>query len=249
MATAPEQPVEPEFPLKPPAAVTYRRVGHKGADTIVQGNTIASFEAAVKTGVEMVELDVLRTRDGQLIVAHDYEDAAGRDPLTLTEALDAFRYPPLDQVEIDCDLKLVGREAELAGMLAGHGLVDRAMVSTMEIESLTKLRANDSELRLGWTIPKTRRDWTRYPMARPALGAGLALLRRRLPKQIAEQAPRLDVDAVWAYHHIVSREAVEAANEAEIELYAWTVDDAGRVAELAAMGVHGIVSNDPRLLN
>lgn len=249
MATAPKKRSEPEAPLNVPASITYRRVGHKGADAIIEGNTIASFEAAVETGVDVVELDVLRTREGQLIVAHDYEDAAARDPLTLTAALDAFRYPPLDQVEIDCDLKLVGREAELAGTLAGHGLTDRTMVSTMEVESLAKLRSIDSELRLGWTIPKTRRDWTRYPMARPALGAGLALLRRRLPKQIAEQAPRLDVDAVWAYHHILSTEAVEAANKAEIELYAWTVDDAERVAELAEMGVHGIVSNDPRLFS
>lgn len=247
MATAPEQPIEPDAPPRA-AAATFRRIGHKGADLITEGNTIASFEAAVNIGVEMVELDVLRTREGQLIVAHDYEDAAGRDPLTLTEALDAFRYPPLDRVEIDCDLKLVGREAELAGMLAGHGIVDRVMVSSMEIESLVKLRSLDSELRLGWTTPKTTRDWTQHSMARPALGAGLALLRRRLPKQIAEQARNLDVDAVWAYHHIVSPEAVEAANEAEIELYAWTVDDAERVAELAEMGVHGIVSNDPRLL-
>lgn len=265
MTRAPQQPIEPGAPLEvagaeqeklegkhtaaaatPPA---YRRVGHKGAGLIAEGNTIASFEAAVEVGVEMVELDVLRTREGQLIVAHDYPDAARRNPLTLSDALDAFRYPPLDQVEIDCDLKLAGREAELAGILAGHGMTDRAMVSSMEIESLVKLRSIDPELRLGWTIPKTRRDWTRYPLARPALGAGLALLRRRLPKQIAEGAPRLDVDAVWVYHPLISAEAVEAANKAEVELYAWTVDDAARVADLAELGVHGIVSNDPRLFS
>ncbi|MFN2613155.1 MAG: glycerophosphodiester phosphodiesterase, partial [Solirubrobacterales bacterium] len=157
MASAPEKPIEPGAPLDVPAAeqeklgdtdavaeavtaapATYRRVGHKGAGLVAEGNTLASFEAAVEAGVEMVELDVLRTREGQLIVAHDHQDAAGRRPLTLSDALDAFRHPPLDQVEIDCDLKLVGREAELAGILAGHGLTDRAMVSTMEIESLVK---------------------------------------------------------------------------------------------------------------
>ena len=72
----------------------------------------------------------------------------------------SFIDPPLDQVEIDCDLKLPGREAELAGALAGHGLVERAMVSTMEVESLKKLRLLEPDLRLGWTYPKTRRDWT-----------------------------------------------------------------------------------------
>jgi glycerophosphoryl diester phosphodiesterase len=238
MAKAPEQ-----------AATTFRRVGHKGADLIVPGNTLESFEAAVEAGVDMIEFDVLRTREGQLIVAHDYADAARPNVLTLTAALDAFRYAPLDKVELLCDLKLAGREAELAGSLAGHGLTDRSMVSTMEVESLIKLRKIDPDLRLGWTIPKTRRDWSQYGLARPALGAGLALLRRRLPKMIREQAPAMDLDAITAYHPLVTREAVAAAEEQELDLFAWTVDEPARVAALAALGVHGVISNDPRILN
>lgn len=225
----------------------YRRVGHKGADAIAEGNTIESFEAAVSCGVDMVELDVLRDREGRFIIAHDYHDARSRRPLELTEALDAFLDPPLDRVEIDCDLKLPGREAELAGALAGHGLVDRAMVSTMEIESLQKLRRLEPGLRLGWTYPKTRRDWTRYRWAGPGVAAGLATMRRRFPKLLVEQVPKLDVDAVWVYHRIVTPRLVEAAEEVGIELITWTVDDLDRMVELLGMGVHGVVSNDPRL--
>ena len=39
------------------------------------------------------------------------------------------------------------------------------MISTMEIESLHKLRQLAPDLRLGWTYPKTRRDWTQYGWA------------------------------------------------------------------------------------
>ena len=39
-----------------------RRIGHKGADALVPGNTLASFEAAAKAGVSMIEFDVLRPR-------------------------------------------------------------------------------------------------------------------------------------------------------------------------------------------
>jgi glycerophosphoryl diester phosphodiesterase len=242
-----EQPAASAEQAPPPRR--YRRIGHKGADTIVEGNTIESFEAGDEHGAEMIEFDVLRTREGRLIVAHDHIDASNRQTLSLNEALDAFKHPPLDKVEFDCDLKLPGREAELAGVLSGHGLLDRAMVSTMEVESLVKLRSIDPDLRLGWTIPKTRRDWTRDRWARPALGAGLALLRRRLPKMIVERAPELDIDAIWAYQQLVTPEAVEAAAEADVELIAWTVDEPERVAELAALGVDGIVSNDPRILS
>lgn len=235
-----------EKPLQAGTSV-YRRVGHKGADAIIEGNTIESFEAAVSCGVDMIELDVLRDREGRFIIAHDYQDARSRRPLELTEALDAFLDPPLDQVEIDCDLKLPGREAELAGALSGHGLVERAMVSTMEVESLQKLRQLEPDLRLGWTYPKTRRDWTQYGWAVPGVVAGLAAMRRRFPKTLAQQAPELDVDAVWAYHQIVTRRLVEAAEEVGVELITWTVDDLDRMVELLEMGVHGVCSNDPRL--
>ena len=67
------------------------RVGHKGADHVAPGNTIESFEAALEHGVDMIEFDVLRARDGRLVLAHDYEDAEGRDCLTLDEGLDHSR--------------------------------------------------------------------------------------------------------------------------------------------------------------
>jgi glycerophosphoryl diester phosphodiesterase len=228
-------------------AYVYRRIGHKGADTITRGNTVDSFIAAVEEGVDMVELDVLRDREGRLVVAHDPHDALRHRPLELTDALDAFQEAPLDQVEIDCDLKLPGREAELAGTLAGHGMVERAMVSTMEISSLQKLRSLEPDLRLGWTYPKTRRDWTSYGWARVGVAAALAAIRRRFPAILASKGPELGVDAVWAYHHVITPKLVEAANQQNIELIAWTVDDAARIRELAEMGVHGICSNDPRL--
>ena len=235
-----------EKPLQAGASI-YRRVGHKGADAITEGNTLESFEEAVKHGVDMIELDVLRNREGQFVIAHDPDDMLTRRPLELTEALDAFLEPPLDQVEIDCDLKLPGREAELAGALAGRGLVERAMVSTMEVESLRKLRLLEPELRLGWTYPKTRRDWTQYGWAVPGIAAGLAAMRRRFPKTLLAQAPELDVDAVWAYHQIATPKLVDAAEQAGVELICWTVDELDRMTELLEMGVHGVCSNDPRL--
>jgi len=229
------------------ADIVYRRVGHKGADAISTGNTIESFESAVSHGVDMIEFDVLRAREGRLIVAHDREEARRRRALDLSEVLDAFCEPPLDRVEFDCDLKLPGREAELAGAIAGRGLIERAMVSTMEVDSLVKLRQLEPDLRLGWTYPKTRRDWTQYGWARLGVIAGLAALRRRFPKTLAEQAPRLDVDAVWVYHHVISHRLLEVADEVGVELIAWTVDDLGRMTDLIELGVHGICSNDPRL--
>ncbi len=141
-----------------------RLVGHKGADLISPGNTVESFAAAVKAGVDTIELDVLWTRDGHprlpaaerspLVVAHDWGDAERRTPLTLGEALDAFGSPPLDRVEVDLDIKLPGREEELVEALRERGLLARAMVSTMELSSLARIRRLEPDLRRGWTYPR-----------------------------------------------------------------------------------------------
>jgi len=169
----------------PDAPAGIRRVGHKGAADLVEGNTIASFERAVEIGVDMIEFDVLRLRDGApelpaadrspLVVAHDWDDAAVRPRLTLEGALDAFTRPPLDRVEIDCDLKLPGREEELVAALGNRDLLERAMVSTMYVPSLNRIAALEPRLRLGWTYPLVTRPWDRRPLAKPAVSAARSL--------------------------------------------------------------------------
>jgi glycerophosphoryl diester phosphodiesterase len=226
-----------------------KRIGHKGADAVEAGNTIESFAAAAELGADMIELDVLRLLDGQLVVAHDYRDADRRRPLRLSDALDAFATSPLDGVELDCDLKLPGGEAELVAALRERGLVERAMVSTMELSSIAKLREREPSLRLGWTYPKVSRDWSGSRWARPGVAGALLFMRRRLPRIAARTLPRLGVQALWAYYPLVTRRLVAAAEEAGVEVIAWTVDDLPRMRALRELGVHGICTNDPGLFS
>src|SRR2546423_8318190 len=106
-----------------------KRVGHKGADLVAPGNTFESFQAAVEQEVDMIEFDVLRLRDGRLVLAHDYDDAARRQPLALDEGLKHFAGEAYADVELDVDLKLPGYEREVVEGLQAHGLAERALVS------------------------------------------------------------------------------------------------------------------------
>jgi glycerophosphoryl diester phosphodiesterase len=234
-----------------------RLVGHKGADLIAPGNTLKSFAAAVEAGVDTIELDVLWTRDGHprlapaertpLVVAHDWHDAARRPALTLAEGLDAFTRPPLDRVEIDLDIKLPGREEEIVAAVRDAGLLERAMVSTMELSTLARIGELEPALRRGWTYPKVTRDWASKRWAKgPMLGA-LVWMRERLPGLAARELPKLDVEAMWVYHPLVSRRLARITDLAQVELIAWTVDDPRRMRKLVAAGVTGLCSNDPRL--
>ena len=81
--------------------------------------------------------------------------------------LDAFTRPPLAGVQIDCDLKIAGREDEVVAALRERGLIERAAISTMEVSSLRALRDLSPGLPLGWTLPKVTRDWNSTPWAKP----------------------------------------------------------------------------------
>lgn len=183
-----------------------------------------------------------------LVAAHDWKDAESRPHLTLGDALDAFTRPPLDRVEIDCDLKLVGREDELVAALRERDLIERAMVSTMYTESLAEIRRLEPALRRGWTLPLVTKAWDQSVILRPAVAAALVLMRARLPAQVRRRAAEVDPAAIWLYHRLASARLVGTAHELGIEVICWTVDEAERVARLTELGVDGIVSNDPRLL-
>ncbi|MBL4850336.1 MAG: glycerophosphodiester phosphodiesterase [Planctomycetes bacterium] len=47
------------------------RTGHRGARGLAPENTLPAFEAAAEVGVDALEFDVHRTRDGQMVVIHD----------------------------------------------------------------------------------------------------------------------------------------------------------------------------------
>jgi len=232
-----------------------RLVGHKGADLIAPGNTVESFLAAAEAGVDTIELDVLWLRDAHLpleqraplVVAHDWGDAERRTPLKLTETLDAFLEPPLDQVEIDIDIKLPGREEEIVEALRERDLIERAMVSTMELYSLGRVLELEPALRRGWTYPKVTRDWASKRWAKAPMLAAMMAMRSRLPGLAAEKLPKLGVESMWVYHPLVSRRLARITELARVELIAWTVDDLPRMRRLIDAGVHGLVSNDPRL--
>ena len=121
------------------------------------------------------------------------------------------------------------------------------------LKELAELKRQDeivAGLSLGWTVPKVTRDWLGMPkVIRPALAMGLASVRVRMPGQVRRGLSELEVDSVWAFFGVVTSRLVETVHDAGKKLYVWTVDDPKRVESLAGLGVDGICSNDPRLLN
>ena len=96
-------------------------------------------------------------------------------------------------------------------------------------------------------MPRVRRDYTTDALtAVPAL-AILTGYRAMLPRRARAALMAKRFDAIMAHWRVVTRALVRAVAAGGGELYVWTVDDAAHIAKLTAMGVDGIITNDPRL--
>jgi glycerophosphoryl diester phosphodiesterase len=226
-----------------------RRIGHKGADLIVPGNTPASFDAALAAGVDMIEFDVLpAVRDdpeSPLVLAHDYAHVAGAP--RLEDGLAHLASSPFAGVELDVDLKLPGYEARALDALRAHGLVERTLASSSWMRSLVVLRELEPGLRLGWSVPRVRKDYMASWLTKLPAYAAIGVFRARLPGAFARHKAAGRCDALMAHWALVTPRLVRAVRHAGGELYVWTVDEPARIGRLERLGVTGVITNDPRL--
>ena len=220
------------------------RVGHKGADAIVPGNTLASFDAALAAGVDMIEFDVLSEHpdgSGELYVVHDHGELRRHPAPTLAEALAHLCSAPFAGIRLQLDLKRPGYEDRVVEALDDAGARSRAFFSTGEWRSLVRLRTIAPDLPIGWTVGSPIAG---VPIAGPLVGR---TYRTGLARVAAARLRDRSIDALVVQWPLASRRLVRVAREAGGEIYVWTVDDVARIRELAALGVSGVISNDPRL--
>lgn len=228
-----------------------RRVGHKGAALLAPGNTLAAFDAALQAGVDMIEFDVISERpdgSGALLVAHDFEALRKVDrPLALDAALAHLTRPEFAGIELDVDLKLRGYASGVVTALREMDLSKRSLISCTYISELDLVKQAAPEIRVGWSVPRARRDYTSNPLtALPAL-ALLQAVRTVLPARARAALKAGRLDAIMAHWRLVSAALVAAVREGGGQLYAWTVDDAALIGKLIDIGVDGVITNDPRL--
>jgi glycerophosphoryl diester phosphodiesterase len=244
------------------------RIGHRGAAALAPGNTLASLERAVAEGVDAVEFDVLDLDDGTLVLAHSddlLEVSGGLAPgrvrdLSLAELQRSVPgLPTLDEAlvflaqrapatGVHLDLKWTGYEREAVEALRRHGLVGRALVSSVFQESLRTIGALEPGVRLGLAYPFDRLGLSRRRPLAPLAGAAVLAMRQALPTRIGPWIDRTGATVVALQWLVVSRRVIERCHRRGVAVWAWTVDSRHVAARLAAAGVDGIISNDPRIV-
>jgi glycerophosphoryl diester phosphodiesterase len=209
-----------------------QRIGHGGASALAPANTLATVDAALEVGVDMVEFDV-RAYRGELILAHTIFHSRLPRQVRLEEALAHLSSPRFSAVDLNVDLKQPGCEVALLDALRRWELVERTLISSQMPAVLDRVRELEPSARVGISVggrvarlSRRWRDW------RVQVLAGLSSHRW---------------DAVMAQHRLIDRALLEDVSERSGRLYAWTVNERIGIERLLGLGVHGIATGDPRL--
>jgi glycerophosphoryl diester phosphodiesterase len=209
-----------------------QRIGHGGASALAPANTLASFDAALDVGVDMVEFDVRAWR-GELVLAHTVLHTRLPRNVRLDEALDYLSTRRFAEIELNVDLKHPGCETALLDDLRRRELLERTLISSQVPEVLDRVRALEPRARVGISV-----------------GGRLARMSRRWRDwraQVLDGLAGARWDALMAQHRLVDSTLIDEVASRRGRLYAWTVNERSAIQSLWGLGVHGITTADPRL--
>jgi len=216
-------------------------VGHRGAAALAPENTLPAIEAAAGAGVDGVELDVLRGRDGSLILGHGPEIPSGAPSLAAALALVAEL-----GLFVQLDVKLLGAHEEIVEALAAARLLDRSFVSSFSLPALAGFAAVAPELPRAFTYPDDRFGVAQRPLFRPFVRPGRAVIQRRLSRRLPAWLAAVNASAATLHWAVVTPAVVAACRSLGAAVYVWTVNDLGVARTLVEMGVDAIITDDPR---
>ncbi len=252
-------------------------IGHRGASAYAPENTLAAFDLALSLGAHYLELDVHMSRDGVLVVVHDptldrtargpaavstglirsrtfdelshlefgswfneaftryrREEYAGLRILSLESVLARYRHCARLCIELKNPEASPGIEDELIRLLGAYGLLaparsrGRTLILSSDAASLQKLRAMAPELTLMQLVVET------------ATASEIVLLL----EDICAYA-----HAVGPHHRSVDESVVHEAHAAGLHVYPYTVNDASVMRRLIALGVDGMITDCPDVLD
>ena len=209
-------------------------IAHRGFSARHPENTLPAIRGALDLGVDFIEIDVHETRDGQLVVFHDYRlnricGVRGRVRHRTVAELQSLNpnIPTLEETLLTCRGKarvLVeikrADPRKVAALIERLALEREVIVFSLSARRMRILTAANPRLVCFGLIahnPRSKIRNLRFPVA------GLALSRRL----------------------VTSRRVVERIHQRGWKLFVWTVNRATEMQRLADWGVDGLITDHP----
>ncbi|MGH7885402.1 MAG: glycerophosphodiester phosphodiesterase [Thermodesulfobacteriota bacterium] len=217
-------------------------IAHRGASYYEPENTILSFQKAINQGAAIIEFDVRKTLDGNLVVLHDSKvdrttngkgliknmnlseinqlDAGKGEKIpTVREVFELFK----DKVKFVVELKEEDTEELVLDLIYEFNLMKDVILVSFRKKVLKKIKTLDSNIITGLIT------LTGFGCVKSAVG--------------------FDCNAVASHAYFANKNRVEDAHQNNLLFFCWTVDDKKTALKLKELGVDGLITNKPDLLN
>lgn len=234
----------------PPAEYRFLRVGHRGAAAHAPDNTLLGLRRAAALGADMVEIDVQRTADRQVVLSHDMQlrDAAGRYWPVGRSTLEELRA-----------IDLGGGEHIPTFAEAVDTCLDEGLGAYIELKDggaipgvLQVLR--EKSFAGHCIVGSFRPDWLmEVKAAAPQIATSVLFSALGVdPVKLAQAVQANFVHPCWERFPNPSRlltpEWVARVRAADLGIVCWHEERSEEIAGLGRVGVDGICSDAPELL-
>ena len=222
--------------------VAVKVIGHRGVAGLEPENTLRSFRAALALGVDYVECDVRLTADGRMVLLHDesldrttdgtgpvaempfdavrkLDAGQGEQVPTLEELLDLIR----GRCKAHVELKAEGTPEPVLRLVRQKGMLADVVLTSGDTERLQALRALAPDVAI------------EHIYGDP-------------PPDAIARALRVRAQRVSAHHRHLTRDYVDAAHAAGLEVIAWPPDTVPEMQAAIALGVDLLCTNRPDIL-
>jgi glycerophosphoryl diester phosphodiesterase len=209
------------------------RFAHRGAPARGQAeNSLAAFEAALRSGAEGLESDVRLTADGVPVLVHGAGLIGRRRLRSFKRTELPARIPSLEDLweRCGCDFELAldmsdpDAAAIVVELAQRYGAVSRLWLTY-------------------WRLPELARWRQRWPQVK-LVYATMFGFPDRVFRRSAAGALDARVDALNLHHRLIVRRTPETAHALGLRLFAWGLRRPQHLRRMAAFGVDGAFVDD-----
>lgn len=236
-------------------------IAHRGGAQESTENTIPAFQRAVKVGADGIETDIRLTRDGVVVVYHDqyfgrveglappqrtrlvsdltYSELTKDTLVPMGEDTGGRRVPTLDELLANVRSGLLNIEIKQGARF--DQLIDKTIARLKRYPELDRVVLEPHGMRTARKL-------------REALGPGLKLqinpdFGDSVPFDVAlKHVLKFKPHSISVSYKKFSREIVEQAHEAGVEVWVWTVNSADIAEAMRLLGADAIKTDMPARL-
>ncbi len=227
---------------------------HRGASHEAPANTLAAFLLAAELGADGIELDVHLSRDGEIVVIHDFDLQAttdGQGPVgarTLAELKELDAGGWFDPVFAGEQIPTLQEVIDAVGDRLLLNIELKAKSSRVDRLAVAVVRAIERNHLSRRVIVSSFNPWALRWVDQLNSSIPLGLLygpRQSWLVRLGWLRQRLRVDALHPHHSAIDARSVRWITSHGYRLHTWTVDEPGRMRQLIELGVDLIITNRP----